>query len=137
MGISLSDLNDKQKSLIANRPRTKAWQTFAEAENRRQQGCELEMHEQFWSFLRRNKFEDVEYSNPHRSTRARKGRPDFLVCRDNRRLGIEFKLPGNKLGPEQEEFFAMAERQGNLCLVCFSYQEAINAMIVFFRLESP
>ena len=137
MGINLSDLNDKQKSLIADRPRTKAWKTFAEAETQRQERCELAMHDQFWSFLRRNGFEDVEYSDPHRKTRAPKGRPDFLICRDSSRLGIEFKLPGNKLSPEQETFFQMAERQGNLCLVCFSYREAINAVIVFFRLESP
>jgi hypothetical protein len=137
MGIHLSDLNDKQKSLIADRPRTKAWRTLGEAETQRQKRCELEMHNQFWSFLRRHGFEDVEYSNPHRKTRARQGRPDFLICRDSHRLGIEFKLPGNKLSPEQETFFQMAERQGNLCLVCFSYREAINAVTVFFSRSPP
>jgi hypothetical protein len=118
----------------AERPGGNAGLTATEAEEKRISQLELEIHTQFWSFLRRNGFEDVEYSNPHRSTRARKGRPDFLICRRSRRLGIEFKVYPNKLSGAQEEFFAMAARQDNPCLCCYDYESATRAVLEFFGL---
>jgi len=93
---------------------------------------EISLHNQFWGFLRRHEFEDVEYSNPRKSTRARKGRPDFLICRDGCRLAIEFKVGNNKLSQDQEQFFEMAKRQNNPCFCLRDYPSAIRLMQEFF-----
>lgn len=119
-----------------DRPRGNAGRTTEESEQKRIFRLEIELHEQFWSFLRRNGFEDVEYSNPRRSTRARKGRPDFLVCRGSRRLGIEFKIHPNKLSVDQVRFFEMTERQGNRCVCCWDYETATREMKMFFDFEA-
>jgi hypothetical protein len=137
MGWNPNTLPDRVKELIDQRDRPggkagKAWRTQSEIEQDNAHQSELELHEQFWSFLRRNNFEDVEYSNPHRATRARKGRPDFLICRNSRRLGIEFKVHPNVLSPEQIAFFEMAQREKNRCVVCFDYETAIQETNMFF-----
>jgi hypothetical protein len=117
-----------------DRPKGLAGLTNQEAEAKRVFELEIDLHNQFWGFLRRNGFEDVEYSNPRRSTRARRGRPDFLVCRNNRRLGIEFKINPNKLSTDQVKFFEMAQRQGNSCLCCYDYPSAVSAVTEFFNI---
>ena len=138
MGIDLESAPDSFKRRInrKDRPKGKVGRTFAEAEADRVFELEIQLHNQFWSFLRRNDFEDVEYSNPRKPTRARKGRPDFLVCRGDRRLGIEFKIKPNKLSPDQIEFFKMAKRQGNACVICYTYASATKSMEEFFNSES-
>jgi VRR-NUC domain-containing protein len=132
MGWDPNTIPDRVKELMVDRPKGKVWQTSAEAIQKKADQLEFELHDQFWSFLRRNNFEDVEYSGMHQSTRRRKGVPDFLVCRDSRRLGIEFKVPPNKLSEDQVKFFEMAERQNNRCIVCYDYQSAVHAMKEFF-----
>jgi hypothetical protein len=119
-----------------DRPKGPAGMTSQEAETKRVFELEIELHNQFWGFLRRNDFEDVEYSNPRRSTRARRGRPDFLICRGSRRLGIEFKIRPNKLSPDQIKFFEMAKRQTNTCLCCYDYSSAVSAMESFFNFKA-
>ena len=118
-----------------DRPKGNAGKTFEECEQRRVLDLEIQLHNQFWGFLRRNEFRDVEYSNPRRSTRARRGRPDFLICRNNRRLGIEFKIRPNKLSVDQEKFFEMASDQCNTCLCLYDYESAVRATENFYNLK--
>jgi hypothetical protein len=134
MGWNLNELPDRVKDKIEGQPRNKAWRTFAEAEDERVFGLELELHSQYRAFLNRNGFEDVQYSNPHKRTTVKIGTPDFLVTRNSRRLGIEFKIPPNKLSEAQETFFEMAERQGNRCAVCYDLATATQITVEFFEL---
>jgi ribosomal protein S14 len=120
---------------LFQRKKHKLGVTYQESQAQQIYKTELEIHNQIWSFLRRNNFEDVEYSNPHRSTRARRGRPDFLICRDGRRLGLEIKVGSNKLSSDQSAFFEMAQRQNNRCVVCYDYQSAVREIKTFFHLS--
>jgi hypothetical protein len=134
MGWDSQTLPDRVKERMdkKDRPRGNAGKTFEECEQERLFKLETDLHKNFWNVLRRHGFSDVEYSSPRRSTRARPGRPDFLVCRNSRRLGIEFKIRPNKLSPEQEQFFEMARSQGNACVCCYDLSDAIEALTVFF-----
>lgn len=138
MGLNPNNLPNPvlQRMDPKDRPRGNAGKTFEQCEEKRIFDLEIQLHNEFWGFLRRNGFKDVEYSNPRRSTRARKGRPDFLICRGNRRLGIEFKIRPNKLSPDQEKFFKMALDQGNTCLCLYDYESAVRAMEDFFKLKA-
>lgn len=73
---------------MVDRPKGKRFRTAAEFQNAHELKLELELHRQFWAFLNRHNFRDVQYSNPHRRTTVKAGTADFLITRGNRRLGI-------------------------------------------------
>ena len=95
---------------------------------------EREIHSQFSGWLYRNGFEDYYHSDPVRRPTIKKGLPDFGIYRDSRIVFIEFKIHPNGLSEDQEIVFGRMGRQGNVILVCYTYEEGINATSKFFNL---
>jgi hypothetical protein len=56
---------------------------------------------------------------------ASPGTPDFIVGANERTYWIEFKLPGQKLSPDQEDFEKALTAQGLILYVVYSDAEAI------------
>lgn len=106
-------------------------------EEQRDRAClilEREIHSQFSGWLKRNGFEDYYHSDPVKRATIKKGLPDYGIYRDSRILFIEFKVGKNGLTPDQEEVFGRMGRQGNVILVCYSYEEAVQTVQKFFSL---
>lgn len=94
---------------------------------------EREVHNQFSSWLYRHGFEDFYHSDPTRRSRIRVGLPDFGVYRDSRIIFIEFKVKPNGLSPDQEAVFERMGANGNVIIICYSYEEATKAVLEFFK----
>jgi hypothetical protein len=95
---------------------------------------EREIHQQFISWLRRHDFLDFYHSDPVRRPTIKAGLPDFGVYRNSRILFLEFKTSTGRLSAVQEETFQRMGAQGNVILVCHSYDEAAKATAQFFSL---
>jgi hypothetical protein len=95
---------------------------------------EREIHNQFIGWLRRHDFLDSYHSDPVRRPTIKAGLPDFGVYRNSRILFIEFKIATGRLSAVQEETFQRMGSQGNVILVCHSYDEAAKATAQFFGL---
>jgi hypothetical protein len=95
---------------------------------------ERDLHSHFAGWLRRNGFYPFYHADPVRRSTIAVGLPDFGVFRDSRIVFIEFKVGKNKLSAEQEEVMTGMSTAGNVVLVCYSYQEAVNAVEQFFQL---
>jgi hypothetical protein len=108
--------------------------TPEEASERHNLTLERDIHNQFGSWLYRQGFEDYYHSDPVRRPTIKAGLPDFGIYQDSRILFIEFKVPPNKLSPDQEAAFARMGRKGNVILICYSYEEAARATSKFFNL---
>ena len=95
---------------------------------------ERELHNQFGGWLYRHEFCDYYHSDPVRRPTIKAGLPDFGIYRDSRILFLEFKVKPNGLSPDQEIVFGRMGRQGNVILVCYSFEEAVKATSKFFNL---
>ena len=95
---------------------------------------ERTIHHQFGGWLYRHEFRDYYHSDPVRRPTIKAGLPDFGIYRDSRILFVEFKVKPNGLSPEQEIVFGRMGRQGNVILVCYSFEEAVKATAKFFNL---
>ena len=88
----------------------------------------LERDEQrtFARWLRKHGLADsaIWHSTAHR-TKGTRGTPDFVVPVSGVTLYIEFKLPGNTLSPDQENFRKSLDAQRYQLHVVASAQEAI------------
>jgi hypothetical protein len=95
---------------------------------------ERTLHSQFSSWLFRNKFMMPYHSDMSRRPTIAAGIPDFGIHRDGKILFIEFKVGKNQLNEAQEKCFAEMGAQGDVILVCHSYEEAVRATRNFFNL---
>jgi hypothetical protein len=107
MGIPLEQLTDRQIALIDTRdrkPLKRRGMTAAEKRDKRCKILERKIHDQFSGFAKRNGF-IVWHSSPIKRSSIRSGLPDFLLWKNGRALGIEFKVPPNNLTTEQINVF--------------------------------
>lgn len=95
---------------------------------------EREIHNQFRSWLSLKGFPVFYHSDPVRRPTIAAGLPDFGVFRDSRIIFIEMKVGKNTLSGEQEAVFQRMGSDGNIILVCHSYDEARRAVAAFFGL---
>jgi len=148
MGIDPKTLTDKQVDMIGDQKQRKevvkkrglgetAAQTKAKTENQR----ESDMHDDYISFLRRYDLAYV-HANPVKPATIQRGNPDFCVT-GGYRYGYrsmygEFKLPGNKLAPVQEERIKyLTETCGCQVFVWYDYETAIKNTAWFFKINLP
>jgi hypothetical protein len=67
----------------------------------------------------------IWHSTAHR-TKGTRGCPDFVLPVNGLTLYIEFKLPGNRLSPDQEAFRVSLDKQRTQLHVVHSADEAIS-----------
>jgi hypothetical protein len=96
---------------------------------------ERDLHHQFSGWLRRNGFSDFYHADPARRSTIQTGLPDFGIFRDSRIVFIEIKVGKNTLSDEQEVVFQRMGQQGNIILVCHSYEQCVKAVTGFFGLN--
>jgi len=142
MGWDPANLTDRQWSMIDKKDRQgfgKRAKTHAEIQHEKTSHVERHIHDQFTSFCDRNGI-DPWHSDPTRKSSIRTGYPDFLCVRDGRAIGIEFKVPPNKLSPVQEQRFADLRAHGTQVHVCeetsegAAYTKATRIVSEFFNL---
>jgi hypothetical protein len=142
MGIDLANLTDRQLQMMPNAERKKLGKravTAAEALHVETSRLERKIHDQFTGFCDRYGI-DPWHSNPTRKSSIRAGYPDFLCVKNSRAVGIEFKIPPNKLSAVQEARFAECRAHGNEVHVCeetapgAAYRQATMILRQFFNL---
>jgi hypothetical protein len=144
MGIPPGQLTDQFLSKIDRRDRKplgKAGMTQAEIRDKRCKILERRIHYQFSGFAKRNGF-IVWHSSPVKRSSIRTGLPDFLLWKDGRALGIEFKVPPNDLTTEQRTVFTEIGGVGCEVIVCTetdpgaAYVQATRETAKFFNLPN-
>jgi predicted transglutaminase-like cysteine proteinase len=108
--------------------------TAAECSANNDRKRELTMHAEFarWLTLRKKVISYIQ-ANPTKRSTIQKGHPDFTILYMNRCLMIEFKVPPNRLTPEQIERFSELSAAGNETIVCTSAGDAIQLVIERFN----
>jgi len=124
MGIDLTSLNEKQRALIdlSDRERLRISPSGG-GRTKMIRKLEGDEHQQFLGYLERNEYA-YAHSRTDKPTTTNLGVPDFLVGA----LALEFKLPGNKLSPEQETWRRRHEARGHPYFVVSSYPQAIEIL---------
>ena len=106
-----------------------------ETESKAEAKAEKEMHEQFTSWLRVKALPFV-HSRMDRKSTIQEGWPDFtVILPDGRVMCIEFKMPGKALDSEQVKRFAELAQVKCPALVCYSFTEAMHAVLKQFVLN--
>jgi hypothetical protein len=101
---------------------------------------ESKIHDQITSFCDRNGIIPV-HTDPTRKSTIRSGYPDFFCCCNGRVVGLEVKVPPNKLSQIQELEFANIERCGVFVHLCeetsdgAAYSQARQILTAFFDLK--
>lgn len=147
MGVDPKSLTDRQIDLIGDPKQRKevvkkrglgetAKQTKAKTDNQR----ESDLHDEYSSFLRRYELPYI-HANPVKPATIQRGTPDFTVT-GGERYGYrsmygEFKLPGNKLAPVQEERIGYLRGCGCMVFVWYDYETAIRNTAWFFKINLP
>jgi len=142
MGIDLADITEAMRARMCPTDRKalgKRGLTNAEARDKYCTRTERAIHGQFSGFCKRNGF-IVWHSNPARKGSIRTGLPDFLLWKNGRAFGVEFKVPPNDLSEVQKEVIAECGQVVNTVAVCTeitpgeAYAMAIKAVQEFFNL---
>jgi hypothetical protein len=149
MGIDPATLSERQWSLIPKEERKRWGKTAMTQAEIRHKYCKLterKIHDAFTVFCDSHGI-DVWHSNPTRKSSIRAGLPDFLCVRDNRCVGIEFKVSPNGLSKVQEDQIANLRAHGNTVHICeeplpefggeikgVAYSEAVEILKAFFQL---
>src|SRR5262245_5500614 len=142
MGIDPSLLTDRQRELMDPQGRKKLGKrsmTAAEALHIETTRLERKIHDQFSCFCLRHGI-DYWHSDPTRKSTIGAGLPDFLCLRDSRGIGIEFKVPPNKLSAVQEQRLLLLAEHGNLVYVCEetapgeAYKQATGLLRAYYKL---
>lgn len=137
--MELSDLNDKQKSLIDPKDRKTLGaraMTYKEAEQGAEVKLEKDLHDQYLAYLRRNGFsmDQVIHAPMNKKSHLPEGWPDFTVFRDGKVMMIEFKVNYNKLSEKQEALLDRLISQGFSAYVLRNYSSAMLVTTQFFGL---
>lgn len=109
--------------------------TNEETATEKEREGELELHEQFISFLRRNSL-GYYHTNPSRKSTIKRGMPDFGVYDESRIVWIEFKVGHNDLSPVQKVQIAEMVSRKNVVFVCHEYPTAVELTTKFFHLRA-
>jgi hypothetical protein len=142
MGIPPGQLTDQFLSKIDQRDRKPLKRRGMTAAEKRDKACKIlerKIHDQFSGFAKRNGF-IVWHSSPVKRSSIRSGLPDFLLWKNHRALGIEFKVPPNNLTTEQINVFREIEVTGCQVIVCIettegaAYAQATREVTKFFKL---
>lgn len=129
MGIDVNCLPEHFLEKLFPEERRKTLELRSRNERRR----EKKMHAKFEDWLRLRQITWVD-SRMDRPSTIQEGHPDYTILYDNRNLMVEFKVPGGKLSPAQEERIAALRRCGNKVVVCYSWEEGIMATKQHFDL---
>jgi hypothetical protein len=130
MRISITDLNDKQKSLMSDEDRKqfgREGMTGDEAQARFANGEENKLHRIVRSYLDiyRIYYECEPFG---RRTAVKAGRPDFRLCYRGRFIGIELKTVAGVVSREQTETLDAIRAGGGMAAVCYSLQDVIDLL---------
>lgn len=135
MGYNPATLSDSFLSKMEGNERRalgKAGRTQAEIADKQCRDAEKEIHNQWQGFCDRHNIYTTHAATDRRST-IRKGHLDFACSKCNRIMFIEFKVPPNKLTPEQVREIDRLRACG--CMAVYVIEERVRGAALRLAIE--
>jgi hypothetical protein len=113
----------------------KAGRTWQEITATNEHKSELDLHNDFINWLRRNQVHYI-HANPTRRSTIREGAPDFYCMREGRVICIEFKVGHNYLSETQKAVVVELTEFQIPVFVCHDYETATSLVAKYFHITN-